>query len=189
LRKALSVTTLALGHVPRLDGGALRVGPSKMCSRWLFLAGREELLEIAASGPLSGAAASLALALAGLVAAKLGVGSISVEPEAFQDSLVMGILGESHAVTQPTSRWLRSPHVRDDSCRAPAAMARRGSRWQNGRIIPPTCWQKKETAGKVPVWQILQRSSLSLPSVHDVHSYMEGGLETNLNSAGRNSCC
>lgn len=55
---------------------------------------RTELLEIAALGPAAGTAASLALILVGLVLVRFGVGGIPVDPVAFEDSFLMGILGE-----------------------------------------------------------------------------------------------
>ena len=56
---------------------------------------REALLQIAAYGPAAGAAASLVAVLVGLAlsAADLG-GGISVQSSAFEDSLLLGLLGE-----------------------------------------------------------------------------------------------
>ena len=55
---------------------------------------REALLQIAAWGPAAGAAASLAMLLAGFALSAAGVpGGAELQPGAFQDSLLVGILG------------------------------------------------------------------------------------------------
>lgn len=54
---------------------------------------RQTLLEIAAAGPAAGAAASLACLLLGLGLSAGGLGGVSVEPSAFEDSLLVGLLG------------------------------------------------------------------------------------------------
>ena len=55
---------------------------------------RTALLEIGAAGPLAGGGLSLLLVLVGLGLASAGVGSIPVEPAAFEDSLLLATLGE-----------------------------------------------------------------------------------------------
>ncbi len=55
---------------------------------------RQTLLEVAAAGPAAGAAASLACLLLGLGLSAAGFGGIEVEPSAFEDSLLVGLLGE-----------------------------------------------------------------------------------------------
>lgn len=54
---------------------------------------RQTLLEVAAAGPAAGAAASLACLLLGLGLSVGGLGGVTVEPSAFEDSLLVGILG------------------------------------------------------------------------------------------------
>ena len=54
---------------------------------------RQTLLEVAAAGPAAGAAASLACLLLGLGLSAGGLGGVSVEPSAFEDSLLVGVLG------------------------------------------------------------------------------------------------
>jgi hypothetical protein len=56
---------------------------------------REALLHVAEWGPGAGAAASLAALLAGLVLSAAGIGGAELQPTAFQDSLLVGILGMS----------------------------------------------------------------------------------------------
>lgn len=46
------------------------------------------------AGPAAGAAASLACLLAGLGLSAAGLGGISVQPSAFEDSLLIGLLGQ-----------------------------------------------------------------------------------------------
>ena len=55
---------------------------------------RQTLLEVAAAGPAAGAAASLACLLLGLGLSAAGFGGIEVEPSTFEDSLLVGLLGE-----------------------------------------------------------------------------------------------
>ena len=56
---------------------------------------REALLQIAAYGPAAGAAASLAAVLLGLGLSAAGLGGgITVQSSAFEDSLLLGLLGE-----------------------------------------------------------------------------------------------
>jgi hypothetical protein len=55
---------------------------------------RTALLDIAAAGPLAGASLSSVLVLVGLALAGAGVGTIPVEPAAFEDSLLLATLGE-----------------------------------------------------------------------------------------------
>ncbi len=55
---------------------------------------RTALLEIGAAGPLAGGGLSLLLVLVGLGLASAGVGTIPVEPAAFEDSLLLATLGE-----------------------------------------------------------------------------------------------
>ena len=62
---------------------------------------RQTLLEVAAAGPAAGAAASLACLLLGLGLSAAGFGGIEVEPSAFEDSLLVGLLGESENNTSP----------------------------------------------------------------------------------------
>ena len=54
---------------------------------------RQTLLEVAAAGPAAGAAASLACLLLGLGLSAGGLGGVTVEPSAFEDSLLVGVLG------------------------------------------------------------------------------------------------
>lgn len=62
---------------------------------------RQTLLEVAAAGPAAGAAASLACLLLGLGLSVGGLGGVSVEPSAFEDSLLVGIIGTtSHPYEQ-----------------------------------------------------------------------------------------
>lgn len=63
---------------------------------------RQTLLEVAAAGPAAGAAASLACLLLGLGLSAAGLGGISVEPSAFEDSLAVGILGTSEHQSSST---------------------------------------------------------------------------------------
>jgi hypothetical protein len=56
--------------------------------------GRETLLEIAAYGPVAGAAVSLALLVIGLGLSAAGIGGIEFEPSAFRDSFLVGLLGK-----------------------------------------------------------------------------------------------
>lgn len=58
------------------------------------LPNRQTLLEVAAAGPAAGAAASLACLLLGLGLSAAGFGGIEVEPSAFEDSLLVGLLGK-----------------------------------------------------------------------------------------------
>ncbi|EIE22624.1 hypothetical protein COCSUDRAFT_63768 [Coccomyxa subellipsoidea C-169] len=55
---------------------------------------RATLLHVAAYGPAFGAAASLAMLLAGLALSAAGVGDGELQPAAFQDSLLVGVLGQ-----------------------------------------------------------------------------------------------
>ncbi len=64
---------------------------------------RQTLLEVAAAGPAAGAAASLACLLLGLGLSAAGLGGIEVEPSAFEDSLLVGILGKPEHNTLPGS--------------------------------------------------------------------------------------
>ena len=67
---------------------------------------REALLHVAAWGPAAGAAASLLMLLAGFGISAAGVpGGAVLEPGAFQDSLLVGLLGECRccALTTPAS--------------------------------------------------------------------------------------
>ncbi|KAK9830008.1 hypothetical protein WJX72_009165 [[Myrmecia] bisecta] len=59
------------------------------------LPNREVLLEVAAYGPLFGAAASALCVVVGLALSSAGIGGVPVEPQAFQDSFVLGLLGEA----------------------------------------------------------------------------------------------
>ena len=61
---------------------------------------RQTLLEVAAAGPAAGAAASLVCLLLGLGLSVVGLGGISVEPSAFEDSLLVGILGTASHLQQ-----------------------------------------------------------------------------------------
>lgn len=54
---------------------------------------RQTLLEVAAAGPAAGAAASLSCLLLGLGLSVGGLGGVTVEPSAFEDSLLVGIIG------------------------------------------------------------------------------------------------
>ena len=54
---------------------------------------RQTLLQVSAAGPAAGAAASLACLLLGLGLSVAGLGGVSVEPSAFEDSLLVGIIG------------------------------------------------------------------------------------------------
>ena len=54
---------------------------------------RQALLEIAAAGPAAGAATSLVCLLVGLGLSAGGFGGIEVEPSAFEDSLLVALLG------------------------------------------------------------------------------------------------
>ncbi|KAL3161454.1 hypothetical protein ABBQ32_010337 [Trebouxia sp. C0010 RCD-2024] len=58
------------------------------------LPNRQTLLEVAAAGPAAGAAASLACLLLGLGLSAGGLGGVTVEPSAFEDSLLVGALGK-----------------------------------------------------------------------------------------------
>ena len=51
------------------------------------------MLEIGAAGPLAGGSLSLLLVLVGLGLASAGVGTVPVEPAAFEDSLLLAALG------------------------------------------------------------------------------------------------
>lgn len=51
-------------------------------------------MEVAAAGPAAGAAASLLCLTLGLGLSLAGLGGIEVEPSAFEDSLLVGLLGE-----------------------------------------------------------------------------------------------
>jgi len=62
---------------------------------------RQTLLEVAAAGPAAGAAASLACLLLGLGLSAAGFGGIEVEPSAFEDSLLVGLLGKPEHNTLP----------------------------------------------------------------------------------------
>lgn len=55
---------------------------------------RQSLLEVALAGPAAGAVASLGFLLAGLGLSAAGFGGITVQPSAFEDSLLIGLLGE-----------------------------------------------------------------------------------------------
>lgn len=59
------------------------------------LPNRAALLHVAAYGPAFGAAASLAMLLVGLGLSAGGVGGAELQPAAFQDSLLVGILGQA----------------------------------------------------------------------------------------------
>ena len=61
---------------------------------------RQTLLEVAAAGPAAGAAASLACLLLGLGLSVGGLGGVSVEPSAFEDSLLVGIIGTASRLQQ-----------------------------------------------------------------------------------------
>ncbi len=54
---------------------------------------RATLLHVAAYGPAFGTAASLVMLLAGLALSAAGVGDGELQPAAFQDSLLVGVLG------------------------------------------------------------------------------------------------
>ncbi len=55
--------------------------------------GREALLEVASAGPAAGAAVSLVAVVAGLALSAAGSGGVQFEPGAFDDSLLVGVLG------------------------------------------------------------------------------------------------
>lgn len=55
---------------------------------------RQTLLEVSAAGPAAGAAASLLFLLVGLGLSVAGQGGIEVEPSAFEDSLLVGLIGK-----------------------------------------------------------------------------------------------
>lgn len=54
---------------------------------------RAALLQISAYGPAFGSAAALAAVLVGLSLSAAGVGGAELQPVAFDDSLLVGILG------------------------------------------------------------------------------------------------
>jgi hypothetical protein len=55
---------------------------------------RETLLHVAAYGPAFGAAASFGMLLVGLGLSAAGIGDGEMQPAAFQDSLLVGVLGQ-----------------------------------------------------------------------------------------------
>ena len=55
---------------------------------------------MSASGPLYGTAAALAATAAGLALTAAGVGGVAVEPSAFEDSLLVGLLGTFANINQ-----------------------------------------------------------------------------------------
>lgn len=61
---------------------------------------------MSASGPLYGTAAALAAVVAGLALTAAGVGGVIVEPSAFQDSLLVGILGVYVCVWLGEGGWV-----------------------------------------------------------------------------------
>ena len=54
---------------------------------------RDVLLEVAGAGPAAGTAASLVAVAVGLALSASGSGGIQFEPGAFDDSLLIGVLG------------------------------------------------------------------------------------------------
>ena len=54
------------------------------------------------AGPAAGAVASLGFLLAGLGLSAAGFGGITVQPSAFEDSLLIGLLGEPAAACRVT---------------------------------------------------------------------------------------
>ncbi|KAK9826124.1 hypothetical protein WJX81_006284 [Elliptochloris bilobata] len=103
--------TLLLAHEAGHRWAALRrdvqLGPPIFVPAWLGFLGsfgaittfrrvlpdRETLLEVAAAGPAAGAAASLVAVAVGLALSANGSGGIQFEPGAFDDSLLIGVLG------------------------------------------------------------------------------------------------
>ncbi len=78
---------------PRPDDCKLKAAGISQC--------RQTLLEVAAAGPAAGATASLICLLAGLGLSAAGFGGIEVEPSAFEDSLLVGLLGMSGSGVPP----------------------------------------------------------------------------------------
>lgn len=56
---------------------------------------RAALLDVASRGPAYGAAVAAAMTTAGLVLTSLGTGSVPVDPEAFGDSLIVGLAAQA----------------------------------------------------------------------------------------------
>ena len=71
---------------------------------------RQTLLEVAAAGPAAGAAASLECLLLGLGLSVGGLGGVSVEPSAFEDSLLVGIIGTASHPEQQQALVVHSLH-------------------------------------------------------------------------------
>ena len=59
---------------------------------------RQSLLEVAIAGPAAGAIASLGCLLIGLALSAGGLGGVTVQPSAFEDSLLVAFLGRSCAI-------------------------------------------------------------------------------------------
>lgn len=87
---------------------------------------RQTLLEVAAAGPAAGAAASLACLLLGLGLSAAGLGGVTVEPSAFEDSLLVGILGtHPHLASR---RTLSSTNIIASKCNVRPCISTQNSR-------------------------------------------------------------
>lgn len=72
----------------------------------LLMPCRQTLLEVALAGPAAGALASLIFLLVGLGLSAAGSGGIEVQTSAFQDSLLIEVLGELGTPNNPLQRPL-----------------------------------------------------------------------------------